>query len=320
MHLRLARFGWLGALWLAGIACGQDVATLREHLAKLSPQEKEEFLRKQQRFYALPEEQQQKLRQLHREITEAPDCRELEQVLHRYHQWLKTLQPGERAELLSLPPERRIERIKQLLEAQELHRFRQLTKATFNDNDIRQIFDWLREYTKTHEKELLAIMPAERRKSYEERSDDLRYRGWLLTSTLLEQDVTQLRISSEEVADLLSRLSPPARKLLPPETDPQQRNRLIRAWIDVALVSLFPRGPRSSVSQDELTHFVEKELSDRDRAYLEGLPAEAFRREAERLYYYYKYREGGPGRGRGRGPFPPGRRGGTPEGDKTPPR
>ncbi len=307
--LSLLFVGMLDVLW------GQDVATLREHLANLSPQEKEELYRKQQRFYALPPERQEQLRQLHEALRSAPDSQELDQVLRRYHEWLKTLQPGERAELLSLPPDRRIERIKQLLEAQELRRFRQLTAARFNDNDVNQIFEWLREYTRKHAAELLEQMPPERRKAYEANSDNPFHRGWLLTRTLLEQDIAQLRISDQEVADLLARLSPSARELLPRETDVQQRNRMIRSWIDVALFSQFRRERPPPVDQDELARFLENEITDRERAFLESLPAEMFRVEAESLYHFYKSRYA-PGRGRGRSQFS--RRGSSPENDPPP--
>lgn len=322
MRRSLALVGCALALASLLVACAglwaDDLQQLRRRLETMSAQEREELMRKRNRFYDLPLEEQQRLRQFHQEVTTAPDAQKLQAVMARYHDWLKTLQPGERAELRGLPPDKRIVRIKQLLENQALQRFRQLTESKLEPADAQQIFQWLREYVTRHEDELVQSMPPNEQNAYREAIDP-RFKGFLLTRALLRQDVEKLNISNEEVADLLARLSPSARSLLPKETEPQQRNRLIRTWIDVALFSVWWR-ERRPVSDDELTQFLENELSDRDREYLDGLPTAMFRREAERLYYFYKSRKeraGQPGRGRGSEPgfAPPPGRGGPPRGE-----
>ena len=288
-------------------AAGADEVSVRERLAAMTPAEREEFERKQRRFYELPEAEQERLRQLHTEITTAPDAAQLVQAMQRYHEWLKTLRPGERAELRSLPLDQRIQRIKQLRDNQALQRFRQMTASTLDADDLRHIGEWARDYLRRHESEIVATMPPEQQQAYRE-SKDVRYKGFLLTMAFLRLEANRLNISQEEVNDLLARLSPDAQKLLPRETDAQQRNRMLRTWIEVALWSPWRRDhPQPEVSQDELARFLEKEVSPEQREYLEGLPAELFRREAERLYHFYKRRgEGFPPRGRGRsGSEPP---------------
>jgi hypothetical protein len=139
--------------------------------------------------------------------------------------------------------------------------------------------------------------------------------------TLLRPNGEGLKISAEEMQNLVSQLSQPARSLLEAETDPRQQARMVRGWIEAAMLSLGRGGGRMlpPVNNDQLTKFLQDEISDRDREYLEGLPAERFRREAERLFHFYRMRSGRdrPG-GRREGPFP----GGPPReprGDLPPP-
>ena len=87
-----------------------DVA--RQQIQEMSPGQRETAQRNQERFKQLPKQEQDRLRAMHDSISKTPDGEQLRQVMLRYHEWLKTLPAGERFDLLSLPPEKRIEQIK----------------------------------------------------------------------------------------------------------------------------------------------------------------------------------------------------------------
>ena len=75
----------------------------------MSDAERTALLQKKRRFDDLSAEEQTRLRQIHEECRPtAPQ--ELQQVLERYYDWLRTLTPLERAEVLSLPADKRLKR------------------------------------------------------------------------------------------------------------------------------------------------------------------------------------------------------------------
>jgi len=109
------------------VARGETVEEAREKLESLSPEARHELLQKKERFDQLKMEERERMRNLHASITHSPNCDRLTGTLERYHQWLMTLTPLQRDELVSLPPEKRIERIKEIQKEQQKQRFRDLT-------------------------------------------------------------------------------------------------------------------------------------------------------------------------------------------------
>ncbi len=79
-----------------------------KNLETMSATEKKELQSKQERFYRLDEKEQDRLRRLHEELSQAPDAAQLQRVMERYASWLQTLPSGARADLLSLPPADRV--------------------------------------------------------------------------------------------------------------------------------------------------------------------------------------------------------------------
>src|SRR3954453_21563312 len=89
------------------------------NLETLSAEQKRDLLRRKQQFEQLGADEQNKLRQLHHSLSAEPDAPQLTAVMSRYHQWLMTLRPLERDELLSMPAEERIRHIRDMLQRQE---------------------------------------------------------------------------------------------------------------------------------------------------------------------------------------------------------
>ena len=88
----------MAILVVAGfVAAGESWADRRARIERMSPAEKDQLLRQQQRFLQLAPTEQLRLRSFATELEKAPDAAELRQVLDQYCQWLLTLPVLERA-------------------------------------------------------------------------------------------------------------------------------------------------------------------------------------------------------------------------------
>ena len=117
----------------------------------MSDAEKTALLQKKRRFDELSPAEQTRLRQIHDELAQDPHQAELQRVLERYHDWLRTLTPPERAEVLSLPADKRIEKIQELTRTQEAKRFRRMAGGfMMSPRDLTVIHDWFDKFIDDH--------------------------------------------------------------------------------------------------------------------------------------------------------------------------
>ena len=336
-------FRWLivalpaGAAAFGATACAvfaaeppPSIEARREYIENLSDEEKEDLRRKKERFDALPPAEQDRLRQLHEQISERPDCDQIQHVMQRYNQWLKTLTSSERAELLSVPPDRRMAQIKRLMSEQEHILLERLAKGEeIPPEDLKAILDWLAEFIEAHEDEILATMAESYQHWYRRnidrdsdsgdprrRGDSKRSRYFLYSRHLLHafepggdpsMKESVVLPNEAELAELQSRLSEKTSKLLDP-TKPAQSLATAQKWIRAAMLS--KTGPL--ISDDALRRFLERHVDPRKREELESLPPHRMREELVVLYMQQPRepwsRRPGPG-----GP-PPNFRGGNPPG------
>jgi Mg/Co/Ni transporter MgtE len=283
--------GWLLlSVILAGLAAplhgGDDPKDCLRRLDAMSGSEKQELERKARRFEQLSEDEKDELRQMHAELTAAPDAARLQEVMVRYHNWLKTLHPGQRAELLNLPPSDRIARIRSIMDEQSVQRISRFAASQLDREDVDAIRDWLNRYVDTHEAQILARLPEDSRALIRDATDDNHRRIRIVWSMVRAGLRENLDVSPQEIEQLVSSLSRDARSVLEQESDPDRRARIIRSWVTATVYAAF----RKPVSSEELTRFVAEEANERDRAFLDSLPTERYRREAEKLYHFYQYR------------------------------
>jgi hypothetical protein len=283
----------------------------------LTADEKLELQRKKERFEGLPEADQQRLRDLHEQLTGRADSEQLMLVLQRYAQWLTSLPSGQRAKLLDLPPRERIEQIREMKRRWEESLFGQLTASGLSPEDTRHVFDWLDELVVGKEDELRQQLNEEPR-WLDRIRDGSRRRSALLGMLLRERGPEALpQPSAEQVDGLVQQLSDKAQERFRSQTDASQRQRLVQQWIQAALLSRWLPPP---VSEKELQRFFVEDLTSQERASLEGLPRERLSHELRRRYHHYQLRRRMPGgdfdAGRPRGERP--RRFGPPSFDRSP--
>lgn len=307
----------LKAVWLAagligfGIAAGPRALAMeseseqarRERVEEMTMEEKEELRQKQERFVSLSQQEQDRIRKLHDELTTRDDADKLRAVLERYHAWLATLSSAERAELLSLPADQRLDRIKKMMAKQEDDRFKKEVSDKLTSEDREAIMKWLLAFAEEHRQEILDALPVERRPPASDR--------WPLMFTMLRAwgtgELNVPRPQPDDVQKLIDALSPTAQETIKGVRDPQKRMEVAQRWIRAAFESRRWRSP-PPVSRDELRKFYVEKLSAAERERLEALSPEEMQQALQRTYYEHQFRGRGFGPG---GPGSPGRGGGS---------
>jgi len=271
-----------------------------ERIKAMTDDQRKTLLQKKRRFSNLDAAEQQRLRDIHRQLTQDPQATEFRRVLACYSNWLNTLNVTERAEVESLPPDKRIEKIKELVRAQDLKRARRMAGGFQMDpSDLAVIHDWFDQFLDQHAQDILATLPdgpfTELKKNYVADRDRV-FLGRLYVQSM-SPDLP--RPSPEEEDALQAKVSQEARAVLE-KAEPHERSRIMRWWIGAAVLSRLRTSPPSL---EELHQFAHESLSDSERLRLESLPADQMYRE---LRFLYSQRRSPGDRGRGFPWGPPG--------------
>ncbi len=295
------------------VAWGEDAAD--ENLARLegmSDAEKTALLQKKRRFDDLPAAEQERLRAFHTALQADPRQAELKHVLERYSGWLRTLTPLERAELTSLPADKRLKKIGELLHDQDAQRFRMMARGfLLTPEDLSTIQEWCDEFIDDHAQEVLDHIPADVFKSMTGRAKGPyvpeRDRPFVASLYMIPvpESVNMPRPSREDEVRLQSRISKEAREILARAKDDKERSEIIQNWTWAAVRSRMRVNP----SNDELDKFAQT-LNENERFRLENLPREWMYRELRMMYGQKRFggdparwgRGGGKGRRWGDGP------------------
>jgi len=310
-----------GVLAVDALQAGETLAERRARIERMDPARKAELRRAQEQFGALGPAEQQRLHDLQAQIGAHPRSDELLAVMERYCEWVNTLAPSERADLRELPPEKRIEKIRELREEQSRRRQfgprggrgfgwgERLRKLSLKERE--GLTRWLERYMDRRAPELIEALPEEQQKKLREEleraKDDLqRRRGlfvdmWVLWH--LANPGKRMPLSDEDLEELRSQLSPDARRRVK-EMSPDTRRPFLVGLIGALVFNH---------SHEQLSEYLEKEITGRDREYLTGLPPEQMRQQLWWRYFRSKWPgislrppEYRAGRGWPRRPFSPG--------------
>lgn len=306
--LMLAALAFTGAVPARAMENESEQAR-RERVEQMTVEQKEELRQKQERFVSLTEQEQQRIRKLHEDLTTRDDADKLRSVLERYHAWLATLSSAERAELLSLSADQRIERIKKTMQKQEDDRFRKEVSDKLTGEDREAIMKWLLAFVDAHRQEIIDALPADRRPGETDR--------WPLMFSMLRGwgtgDLKMPRPQPEDVQTLINSLSPSAQETIKNVREPQKRMEVAQRWIRAAFESRRWRAP-PPVSREELRKFYVEKLTAAERERLEALSPEEMQHALQRVYYEHQFR----GRGFGPGGPPRNDQDGPPRGGRGP--
>ncbi len=301
-----------------------DLRDRRMHIANLSPADQQELLHTQERFLALPVEEQQRLRALQAAIEEDPKAEQLRQVLAGYHEWLKTLSTGERAELAEMPLDDRIAKIKSERKREEAVRLYVQQNELLTGHDKREIVEWLEDIVWKQRKELLDDMSSERRERFEHRSPQEQRRD--LAYSALQRSRSDgrpgrfLDIDEQDVQRLAEKLSKEAQEELGKHAGASEQRKLVGSWISAAMFDRARSGRSrrsTSLPEADVAQFFQQ-LPARERDHLMSLPPAKAREELRRMYWQRERGEdvfrGGPSGPRPDGKSPERRKGPRPDG------
>jgi hypothetical protein len=259
-------------------------AERRARIEQMSPHEKEELNQKKERFETLTESEKTQIESLHSELAARDDGSQLRQIAARYAEWLKTLTPKERADLLASPPPERLEQIRRLKERQQAQRVRELVKASLKPEDIRGIFTWLGEYAEAHEGELLAMLDSESQQYVRRMPDAMLRRMSLFRALQRRTENRPLPVPTDaEIESLRNMLSPDARQVFDDVPDAKKKLPLVLTWVQAAMT------PRK-INREELEKFASERLDRSERDRLGQMPREQMEQELRRMYWAHKIR------------------------------
>jgi hypothetical protein len=274
------------------VLAGDDREARRAQIAGLQTAEQQELLRKQERFNALPAEEQDRLRALQAALDADQNAERLQKVLKRYHEWLKTLTPSQRAELADLPPQQRVEAIQRLQKQQQAARERMHRAELLSREDVREIVRWTESFVWARRDDLLASMSPEQRKKFE-KMDESRQRRELLWGAYgrARREGGGGALASIDQADvdrLAAKLSDPAKQELAKAETPMAQRRVIRTWIGTAMrrVESWQAARKlSPLVGEELVQFLQNEVPPSQRDRLMKLPREEMLEELRDMYF-----------------------------------
>lgn len=261
-----------------------DRRMLVEHLA---PAEKLELREKQERFAALPLDEQQRLRSLHEQLQKDPQASQLRGEMLAYSDWLLKLNPSQRANLASAEMSARVEKIKSL-RAEEIRR----TADRADSTDLEAIAAWL-------QPQIYERMSPERKAAIDElRPGDRRgaIMLWAMAPRPSGSPPRQPDSSPETLVDLRNHLPAATKaKLDALESDEKRRKVLTDAWggwISQAMrdsVRKYFEALLADVPDDELVSYFEQ-LSDMQKEDLQKLSTD-YRDHRLRLMYVLERRQ-----------------------------
>lgn len=248
-------------------------------LERMSPSKKEELARKKARFDKLSPEEQARLKKLCNQIKSRPDADELESVMSRYHEWLKTLSSNELAELRDLPEEERLDYIKRVKKQQQQKEFLQIAREA-SPEDLETVFEWLKDFVYGRREQLLRSLHGDFGRRVASMDEKDRQTLVLIHIVVNQPPHSPLRPGKDDVEELIPRLSPPLQRVFNESPDVFTRIQMVSIWSWGALWSKsFPE-----VTGDKLASYFGK-LPARERDRLEKLPAKDRELELKKLYY-----------------------------------
>lgn len=280
-----------------------NISARRERVLSLAPDAKTDLRKQLEKFAALPEEDKQKLRDFDEQLRADPNHARLRNVLQQYSDWLGALNALERHDLLQLPPDQRLSRIRELRDRDIGRLARQFAgrgQKLLPESDIREIMSWLERIAFRDKAAILK--DAAPHEVDEVNSRPMEQQGHALGFILAKRSgggPPQLPPSIDskdfELLEESDKLSREARDILKKQPDLEQKRKQISEWIFAFFRAQF--ASRFEVSRETLHNFFLNDLSDEERNELNVLPPDEFRLMLRRLYFQKKRFGGhhGPG-------------------------
>lgn len=234
---------------------------------------------KKTKFEKLTAKDQNRIRQIHDRLNDHESSSKLRDVMHRYYDWLKTLDTIERNELLDLPPAKRVERIRELMNADAKKLFGTYGESKLPEEDIDVVIRWIKSTMSKKRPTLVAKVRSEQfRKAIPKTRKTTSQSPYFPYPVLREVDPEHLTdVIFEEIAALRSELSGNALRIFD-DYDEKQQRRLVLNWIDAAIVG------RQPINDQTLIEYYETALTESERKEMDRYDVDMFTYKLRRLY------------------------------------
>ncbi|MBI85424.1 MAG: hypothetical protein CMJ81_19705 [Planctomycetaceae bacterium] len=280
-----------GLMWVTWFVCvlllpgaifaGDSSQRPRQRLDKMSSVEKEQLRAKRARFKALPADEQQRIRQLHQQISSEP---QLEQITHAYFSWLKTLPAIQVAELKSLSTPQRIVRIKEIRGEQQQQLIQRLASKPLSKKDGQAVLKWATQFVERHQDEILTKFSTDLERRYHQIRNSGQRKRWLLHAAWQRHAAPMP--SGHEIQQLFDQLSPAAQQELQALQEPGEKKQVIRRWVQTSFVERFGTDQLLPIANEkQLDGFYRESLTRDQKEHLDRLPGAEFQRELQQLFY-----------------------------------
>ncbi|MDG2382852.1 MAG: hypothetical protein P8N76_14380 [Pirellulaceae bacterium] len=271
------------------IATSQNLCTADDQaearLDSMTASEKRDVKRKRDQFDRLPSEEQTRIRELHAEIETHQNAEQLLAVVTQYSEWLKTLSASQRTDLLSLPVDQRLHRIREIKQRSEEDRFGRFTRRNIHPEDARQMFGWIDDVFIAGKQDQLEAMLDDRQRQMLmmlSKKDPDRRRSHLIRMLYHRTPKILEKPSPEQIEELVMRLSPEAKQEFQGQESDERKQQLVSQWIQAACASRLPPPP---VNPNELQRYFAEDLRPQEREDLERMPRDRMYRELGRMYF-----------------------------------
>jgi hypothetical protein len=296
-----------------GSPAREVLAARRAEVESLSADEKNDLRKLYERFRTLPKEEQERLRAFDVALRAEMDEARLRAVLASYHNWLPTLSPLERANLLKMSKDDAIKEI-QRLKQEQLERFARSggsRQGPLEKSDVDKIESFVQDWAWNKRDEILAAQTAEDQEWFHKLPDDAKKRSLIFLTrkpgpprlpdlndkewqSLLDQLPTVKTLFESQGKQFPAQLS----QRFPLEvqegikgsvskakTSDEKRN-LLSGWYHRAQWArdAFAGG----VSEEELARFLNEDLNDKEREDLLSRAPEDFNKHLRFLYHVKK--------------------------------
>lgn len=253
------------------------------------------------RFRALSEQQQDRLRALHQEIESAPDSAELQRTMLEYQQWLNGLPPSEQFELRE-KPEEAVQRVVYMVEEQRRNEL-----FTLSREELLAVRRAVQPRLVAMRAQALEAMSPHEREEFD--SSFGRGRFWRIIGRIPPESRTELLRAVQEAL-------PPEKRARFEQLSPREREQRLEGWLRQAVRADSPdrrEGGRRRgrwIPEQELEEFFVEEVDATTKERLLAQPRDKMQQQLRQMYegVLSSRNLGEPedsGRGRRRGDGPP---------------
>ena len=247
-------------------------------LRQLDDEERTNLRAKYNRFRQLPVDEQNRMRELHRQISDEPDAEKLQEAMLVYSDWLGGLPPARQFELRTMhPPEERIRTIKRWVDE-----MRDDAVLTLSDDELRRFVRRIRGPLEDLQRD--AMREASK-------SNGGRGRNPMQLNQIPNAMIRRVASGMSEPGEFQDAVL----QALPERTheafkslEPRQKIDRIMTWLRQS------ESLQGEVSQEALERFFAEELDAETRAELLSLPPDEMEKALQRMYRFQ------PGRDRGK--------------------